>query len=576
MPEAAPTTPEPVSTGAVAREPTDGVAWANRDRLLRIALIVLPPLIVAAIVIVNVAPGMMPGVGFWDTGEFQTVLPILGTAHPTGYPTYVLIGFIANVLLTPFGEPAFRINILSLLAVAFAAGATVALIRRLTGSTPIAMATGLGLSLTPVVWANATRADPHPIHLAFVALLLLVLVTWEQERRAAAPNADRWLVAAALVFGLSAGNHSLTLLLAPPIALYVLATEPRIVLRPRLLVLCALVLVGSAGAAYLELPLRAGPFRAPLVYAHPETWDGFWYIALAEQFRGSVSDVFGNLPTKFGHIGQLAWNQFGFLTPLLVPAFLATVRRAPRYALLTGSAMVITLLFNLSYANADIDRYYLGPVLWAWTWLGILAAFVLQLVVDWIPGAEARAGAGEPAEAGDQAVPAEAGDQAVPAGGQPGGAARRVALVSVANALALILAIAILIPGINAMSLSRIQADRSRDTSAARWLADAMPLFAPNAVVVSWWSTSTPLWYGQKIEGLRPDVFIVDDRTMLDLKLGGASDVIARYLGHQPVYLIRANGRDLALVLKDYELKQLLGNGSDALYEVVGRRVASG
>jgi hypothetical protein len=558
MPEAGPATATEVDGPVVADAPP-GVRWTTRDRVLRAALVILPPLIVAAIVIVNVAPGMMPGVGFWDTGEFQTVLPILGTAHPTGYPTYVLIGFIANILLTPFGEPAFRINLLSLLAVAVAAGATVALMRRLIESTPIAMATGLGLALTPVVWANATRADPHPIHLAFVALLLLVLVTWEQKRRARAPDADRWLVAAALVFGLSAANHSLTLLLAPPIGLYVLATEPRIVLRPRLLAVCALALVGSAAAAYLELPIRAGLIRAPLVYAHPETWDGFWYIALAEQFRGSLSDVFGNLPHKLGQVGQLAWNQFGFLTPLLVPAFLATVRTAPRYALLTGSAMLVTLLFNLSYANADIDRYYLGPVLWAWTWVGILAAFVLRLVVDWIPGAEARAGDGE-----------RAGDR------EPRIGPRRAPVLSLANALAVIAAIAILIPVINSMSYSRIRADRSSDTSAARWLASAMPLFQPNAVVVSWWSTSTTLWYGQKIEGLRPDVFIVDDRTMLDLNLGGASDVIARYLGHQPVYVIRANGRDLALVLKDYELKLLLGNGSDALYEVVGRKVASG
>ena len=78
----------------------------------------------------------MPGVGFWDTGEFQTVLPLLGTAHPTGYPTYVLVGFIGNILLTPIGEPAFRITVLSLLAVATAAGVTVLLVRRLTGSTP--------------------------------------------------------------------------------------------------------------------------------------------------------------------------------------------------------------------------------------------------------------------------------------------------------------------------------------------------------------------------------------------------------------------------------------------------------
>jgi len=177
MPEA--TTGEVELADPAEVEAGGAVEWTTRDRVFGAALVVLPPLIVTAFVIVNVAPGLMPGVGFWDTGEFQTVLPILGTAHPTGYPTYVLIGFIANILLTPFGEPAFRINLLSLLAVAFAAGATVALLRRLIDSTPIAMATGLGLSLTPVVWANATRADPHPIHLAFVALLLLaVLGRW--------------------------------------------------------------------------------------------------------------------------------------------------------------------------------------------------------------------------------------------------------------------------------------------------------------------------------------------------------------------------------------------------------------
>ena len=30
----------------------------------------------------------------------------------------------------------------------------------------------------------------------------------------------------------------------------------------------------------------ATALTAPLVYARPTTWDGFWSIALAEQFRG--------------------------------------------------------------------------------------------------------------------------------------------------------------------------------------------------------------------------------------------------------------------------------------------------
>ena len=35
-------------------------------------------------------------------------------------------------------------------------------------------------------------------------------------------------------------------------------------------------------------------------------------------------------------------------------------------------------------------------------------------------------------------------------------------------------------------------------------------------MVVSWWSYSTPLWYGRWVEGRRPDVTIIDDRDILD------------------------------------------------------------
>jgi len=141
--------------------PATAVATLDRRTALSPRLVALvAPIAVGAIVIANGWSGLMPGVGFWDTGEFQTVLPLLGTAHPTGYPTYVLLGFLASLLLSPIGEPAFRINLLSLLAVAVAAGATVALVRRLSGSTIIGIAVGLGLATRSkkrsVVFASAT------------------------------------------------------------------------------------------------------------------------------------------------------------------------------------------------------------------------------------------------------------------------------------------------------------------------------------------------------------------------------------------------------------------------------------
>jgi len=540
--------------GAVAR-----VAWLARAA----------PLLVGLAVMANAWAGLMPGVGFWDTGEFQTVLPIMGTAHPTGYPTYVLLGFVMNILLTPLGEPAFRITVLSLLAVAVAAGATVLLVRRLTGSTILGVAAGAGLALTPVVWANATRADPHPIHLAFVAVLLLVLVTWGEAHRAKRPHADRWLVAAAVVFGLSMGNHSLTLLLAVPVGLYVLATDPRIVLRGRLVLACAFALVGTVALVYLELPIRAGLLRAPLVYAHPETWAGFWYIALAEQFRGSLVDPLGHLGDKLGAVVDLATGQFGWLALALIPAFLAAVRTVPRYALLTGTAMVITLIFNTSYANADIERYYLGPILWAWTWLAILAALVARQVAAMLEPASTEAGR-EP----DIALLRE-GDGASDTDG-----ARRTALAP-AGVVALVAAALLVAPVVAAQQSSRTAADRHGDAYPRTWLDQTLAAVAPDAVVVSWWTTSTPLWYGQDVLGKRPDIFIVDDRTMLDQDLGGATDVIDRFLGTRPVYVIRANDHDLGLVLDRFQIQPVTntagivigdGNLGLTLYQVMGRK----
>ncbi|HUG28932.1 MAG TPA: DUF2723 domain-containing protein [Candidatus Limnocylindria bacterium] len=519
----------------------------------RFVAAVAAPLVVAALVIVNARSGLMPGVGFWDTGEFQTVLPLMGTAHPTGYPTYVLLGFVGNILLTPFGEPAFRITLLSLVAVAAAAGTTVVLVRRLTGSTIIGIVTGLGLATTPVVWVNATRADPHPIHLAFVALLFLALVRWEHGRRDLPDGevehqerderlVDRGLILAAILFGLAAGNHSLTLLLIPPIALFVLSVEPGIWRRWKLVLACLAAAFGTVALVYLELPIRAGLLPAPLVYGQPATWDGFWYIALAEQFRGALGNPFENLPAKFDDLVKLAREQLGLVALAIPPAFLIAARRAPRYTLLTASAVLITVLFNQAYANADINRYYLGPVLWVWTWIGILAAEVADLAAVLVASAGARG-----LKTFESPI------------------VRRASMITAG-----IVGAVLLLPTIQDLDARRHQADRSGDTGAVRWLAEALPAVPEGAVLISWWSTSTPLWYAQKVQGLRPDIDVIDDRTMLDRNIGRAPDVIAANLGLRPVYVIRANDRDLNELISQFDMTLVASGGGTGVWAVHG------
>ena len=495
----------------------------------RIAGTWLPPVLVGVVAFIGARVAMMPGVSFWDTAELQTVAPVLGTAHPTGFPTYVLLGWAANVLLTPFGDPALRMNMFAGLCVAVAAAVTVDLVRALTRSAVLGVMAGVGLAFTGIVWKIGTHAEAHALHLALVAILLRLLVAWEDGRR------DRALVAAAVVFGLAAGNHSLTLLLALPIALFVAAVDRDILHRPRFVVACIGVAVLTVALVYLELPLRAGPFPAPAgaVYGRPDTWDGFWYIALAEQFQGSLVAPFSDLPAKVADLVSRSIDAFGPLAIFVPLAFVVTAMRRPSYALLTGSALAITCFFNASYVNAMIDRYYLVPVLIAWTWLAIFAEGVARM-----------AGTGVDDDG-------------------------RSALHPV---VAAVLAVVLLVP--TALGLSdRYQAvDRSHDDAAARWLDMALSSMDRDAVVVSWWSYSTPLWYAQVIEGRRPDISIIDDRTRLDQNLGDIYDVIDRNLPTRPVYVIRVEPSEIAGIAERYETQPIGALDPSMLSRVIRRR----
>jgi len=144
-----------------------------------------------------------------------------------------------------------------------------------------------------------------------------------------------------------------------------------------------------------------------------------------------------------------------------------------------------------------------------------------------------------------------------------------------AAGVAIVVAIALLVPSAQALGANRQAADRHLATDAAQWLDEALPQIAPHAVVVSWWSTSTPLWYAEFVQDRRTDIDVVDDRTILDRGYGSALGAITTFFGTRPVYIIRANGHDLGLILQEFVIRQVAGEGNEALYEVTGRSGAA-
>ena len=464
----------------------------------------LEPLVVAIVALALEVRTLLPGLGFWDTAEFQTVGPVLGTAHPTGFPTFVIAEWIASIVLQPLGEPAYRMNLFSALCVSFGAGCLAILVRQLGVSRIIALGAGIGFALAPSVWRVATRADPHAFHVALVALLLVLLVAWEERHRSGQPTARRWFIAAAIVYGLALGNHGLSILVAPGIALFVLAVEPRLLHMRRLLLPGVAALLATVVIAYAELPIRA-LMGAPLVYATPGTPGGFLYVVFALQFHGSVS-VAGGLATKIGTLWETGWNEMGPLMLLVPIAGAVTTLRRRRLALLTIPTFAITVLFSSVYTDGDIGRFYDGPILIAFAWLAVAAAEVLH--------ATAAGAVGEP-------------------GLRPGWTR--------AHGLATSLALAAMLLGPAAASVPDrwVLLDRSGDRSGEEWLDQTLSSVDSNAVVISWWSYSTPLWYGQLVQHRRTDIWILDDQARLDLNLGSLEQVVRAEMGRRPVYLVR-------------------------------------
>jgi hypothetical protein len=116
--------------------------------------------------------------------------------------------------------------------------------------------------------------------------------------------------------------------------------------------------------------------------------------------------------------------------------------------------------------------------------------------------------------------------------------------------------------------------DESWDHTADRWVEGALGRMPPDSVLVSWWSYSTPLWYAQLIEGQRPDVTVIDDRTRLDQNLGDVTDVIDAHFGSRPVFLIRDDPLEAIQLASRYELEYLEGFDARGLTRVLGPRQA--
>jgi hypothetical protein len=426
---------------------------------------------VFAVYSLTLTPGVLGG----DIGELQFVPHILGLAHPTGTPSYILLGKLWSSL--PLGPGvAWRMNLLSALAASLAVFVTYQIVYWATRRALPALCAALFLAFGFVFWEQATMADKYAFNALLVALVLYLALRWGETRSAATLNL------LALTYGLSLTHHRTMVLFAPSLLGYVWWKERSALWRNwrRLLRLAALFLAPLL--LYFYLPWAESRNLPPGTW-HPRTVED-WYHYIMD--TGQIGYLYidpadlGERLLFYASTLQRDFTWIGILLGLLGLAVQFRRRPADAIFLLLNFALQAFLA-----ANHHLPRqwtFFIPSFLIFTLWIGE------GLGAIWIASERIRAGWGK-------------------------------ASPVMAAALALTMFVLPLIPfhtryhvyrdihnGTGTLDVWRQALKQGRMGDR---LGSAITLVDQDAVIVADWEQATPLWYYQQVEGLRPDVEIL-------------------------------------------------------------------
>lgn len=547
LPAPDPIEPAPLAPASVEPLPATEETLAERIPLDRVdrQIALIAGAVAFALYLRTLAPDMLSG----DAGEFQFAAWKLGLAHPTGYPFYLLLGWLWQQTLALLGaSPAWSLNSLS----ALLSGVGVGLLywvmaqwtplpgarRRLVGIYSSILLLG---NLT--YWSQALIAEVYALHV--VLMLALLLATQTLLRR----ESPRRLFLLALLAGLSLAHHALALLWLPALLLYWLLRKD----REQRFTMSTWMLALVAGALplllYLYIPLRAGPEASPWYHQrlgdgtltlYDNDWPSFWAFISGQ----SIGAGFRSTTDAAAQIAQASWlwrYHFGWVGLAMMAAGLLWLLMTRRYAILVPTLLyaIAQQIFNLFYDIGDILVYYIPLYLVGIMWAGFGMAGLV------------------------------AGDWRVKQGAKPSSPANAPTILGPAGWL---VGIALLLLALRIVPVTSAQIDQSGELGARRqWESILAATPAPDAILVSNDRNEiVPLFYLQAVEERAPGMTGLFPRIAPDARFADIGATVATALAEgdeQPVYLVKQ--------MPGLEIRFDLRPAMPPLVEVLGPVVAT-
>jgi hypothetical protein len=441
---------------------------------------------------------MDPGLGYIDSGELATVCARLGIAHPTGYPLFTLLGWLFLLLPIPVSD-ILQLNIMAALFTAGAAGAVVLLVQEISDNWWSAkrvvtqdpktkkkvetvieptranygaltgLVAGLIAAFNLTWWQQATSLEVYSLHILLITLSLYFFL--RMLRKEDGDRAKDGLLFA-VTLGLAFTNHLTSILLAPAMlyaffARYGIRKDVFKRIGKLAIPFAAMLLI------YLYLPLRAS--SDPILnWGDPSSWGQFWKHVTGGQYK---------IWMFTGQSAAANWSMFwsGLVDQFSLPVVILSVLGIPaliargskhRVNVLVFFLLLLfgCLLYAINYDINDIQSYFLLSYLT----ITVVAALGVELIV------------------------------------------RQFVKANAMKPIA-IMAIGLIAVGVEAAT-NYEQTDESGNYLVEDYTKNMLTNLPPNAIV---FSTLWDFWvsgalYYQLVEGLRPDVVMIDKHLLRD------------------------------------------------------------
>ncbi|MDD2707066.1 MAG: DUF2723 domain-containing protein [Verrucomicrobiae bacterium] len=223
---------------------------------------------------------LAPSVSLEDSGEFLTASYHLGVPHPPGYPIWTISSYLFAHLI-PYGEIAWRVNLMSAFYGALAAGILslltsklavrlwnleqfkdfdLGIVSRESLVQAVSVVAGLVFAFTDTMWAQAVITEVYSMNSFFFTLLCLLTLRWFDS-----PGQWRWPSLISLFVGIGITNHQTILVAAPAfmLALFFIDEELFCDTCPLAAIVCATLAI--RGGFWFMWPLAAGLLAAYLL-----------------------------------------------------------------------------------------------------------------------------------------------------------------------------------------------------------------------------------------------------------------------------------------------------------------------